>query len=1271
MTGAISPLPALANGSQRFPDPQHSRAILIGSGSYTRRPFREVPTVEPSLRYFEELLTSEDSWNLAREHCRVLTGGPDGLLDRKLVLESIEEVAGEVSDTLFVMYAGHATPTGTDLVWVLPGERSEAAPVEWGVRVSDVASSLDRGMADRTGIRRVIVLDCCFSGTALGMLSDDAAPTSTLTTAARRFDQVKEHYFLGAADRGEQADAGMREEYTGFTTSVAATVRAYRANKDEIPLSLDEFSRRVSIDLRGRRLPVPVPDALGGAGSLPLLHHGVPRTGHDQLAVGFRITVTRLLNCRRGNAPTDALEHPEAFLRIEREFLASTLPPRDKDWSDLNGRQNDGGGRSLSSVLAVLGILPRDTDIPLCLLVVWWRLSGHAAEKIRTMLYDLALVCRAVGRSGAGNATADTLVLSMDPAKLAAVSLDSPTAVAAHAFLVQAATTLLPEGHRASGPDWCALPTDMASCGGEYLWRHLVRHLIGSGETAAAAELAADPSWIRAKIMHFGHSGPTLDDLRRTHPPGSAIQTRLSQVAHLLRAEDGPGAVDEVLVVRAGLSLPARAPAPLSLLQCADEEPAEVVRVLDGRHGTVDAMSVLADGSKVLTVGADRAMRCFDPTTGEVLAERTEALFPFTDCALLPGGSHAVTIRADGLAQLWDVRDLATPLGEAEDPPAGGFRHCVGVDDRLVACTGKTDRSVHLLRINGLGRDPARLRLEPTDRSGLVSVRRLRHRRQVVGCVAAPDGQALLVATSDGLLHHWPLKGPLGAGGTGTPGKPAGGEANGPLHRLNTLNEAGTDSTETAGCTAAGLPDGDMLVMVFGRYPDMATPLRWRPDLGPGPEPAPESLGAFRPPIPLPEAVFRSMTSAALAPQQHLMAVTDRRMRTSLLPLSVDDGACFPADPTLSTLPTAVGTRGSAFIPGDDRRPWLLTAGADGRTRIWDAAACLTQNGGAPFAESIGCGSADDGRAVFRADGSVGLFAADSPEESRFLELSPSAGPRTRILTGAFGGWSAGTGWVLLGGEDGSLRILRPDRSALVRHGAGRRAVAAAVASPDGRLAVTVSREGEMTFLLAGDGFEPTPGPILEGRPVGACIQGSTGNLFVATARSIHWLKLPPSGDERTVAVVAAAEDPAILFRADMGRHSRNVTAVCGGTSLDPSVFAAAGPDIYKIVVEETVRHLRSERVVEDADITALAVDPTGRHLAAVDTGGLVRILDTRTLRVRARHRLNGRLNGCAWGVGGLLLVSSALGLAHLRMAGAHDSRQTSPTLSGDRTVHS
>ncbi|KQV13676.1 caspase family protein [Kitasatospora sp. Root107] len=179
-----------------LPDPASSRAVLIGVGGYTV--LEPLPAVAHNLPALAGALTARHSWGLPPEHCTVVAE-PSSLHE---MLAPVEQAARACRDTLLVYFAGHGlTDDRGELVLGLP--RSEPGKGHTGVPYSMLRSAIMAGRAQR----HVIVLDCCFSGKALGLMGGSVADQA----------EIDGSYLLAAAPETGLALAPPGERYTAFT----------------------------------------------------------------------------------------------------------------------------------------------------------------------------------------------------------------------------------------------------------------------------------------------------------------------------------------------------------------------------------------------------------------------------------------------------------------------------------------------------------------------------------------------------------------------------------------------------------------------------------------------------------------------------------------------------------------------------------------------------------------------------------------------------------------------------------------------------------------------------------------------------------------------------------------------------------------------------------------------------------------------------------------------------------------------------------------------
>ncbi|WP_084703922.1 caspase family protein [Phaeacidiphilus oryzae] len=222
-----------------LPEAAASRAVLIGVSRYKTLP--ALPAVANNLPAFAEVLTSPDSWGLPEEHC-VLVPEPSTADE---MLDPIEVAASRARDTLLVYFAGHGLTVGSrgDLLLGLPGSRPGRSHT--GVRYEELRELILGGRAER----QVVLLDCCFSGRALGMMGDSSGLIADQA-------QIEGSYLLAAAAENENALAEPGEAHTAFTGALLDVLR--RGIPDAGPwLALDDLYHSLADSLRAKGRPEP------------------------------------------------------------------------------------------------------------------------------------------------------------------------------------------------------------------------------------------------------------------------------------------------------------------------------------------------------------------------------------------------------------------------------------------------------------------------------------------------------------------------------------------------------------------------------------------------------------------------------------------------------------------------------------------------------------------------------------------------------------------------------------------------------------------------------------------------------------------------------------------------------------------------------------------------------------------------------------------------------------------------------------------------------
>src|ERR1044071_6543574 len=140
-------------------DPALAQVVLIGVAAYRRLP--ELPSARRNVTDLHDLLQHEDVWGGPEENCHVLLD-PESPAEVSRAIRRAAAAAGS-DGMLLVYFAGHGLVDLDDdnLILGLPGGDPEA-PYERGVPYDWIR----RAVADTRARRRVVILDCCYSGRA-------------------------------------------------------------------------------------------------------------------------------------------------------------------------------------------------------------------------------------------------------------------------------------------------------------------------------------------------------------------------------------------------------------------------------------------------------------------------------------------------------------------------------------------------------------------------------------------------------------------------------------------------------------------------------------------------------------------------------------------------------------------------------------------------------------------------------------------------------------------------------------------------------------------------------------------------------------------------------------------------------------------------------------------------------------------------------------------------------------------------------------------------
>jgi hypothetical protein len=273
----------------RFPDAERSRAILIGASDYEHSDqFPNLPAVRNNLVGLERVLADPVTGIFSQSNCAV-ADSPDS---PKTFMQRLGRAAGEAEDTLLVYYAGHGTlGWGGDLhLAVRESDNRQtvgtAVPFEW------VKATIQNSPARI----RIVILDCCFSGRAIGAMSSDDAALEQVDVSGTTI--------LTSTTANQVSHAVPGEHYTAFTGELIRVLTSGAVDT----LTLGEIYRPLLSAMARRSLPRPKIVISETAGQLALRKANAPQAQQPvqptppRPKMGISETAGQL-GLRKANAP--------------------------------------------------------------------------------------------------------------------------------------------------------------------------------------------------------------------------------------------------------------------------------------------------------------------------------------------------------------------------------------------------------------------------------------------------------------------------------------------------------------------------------------------------------------------------------------------------------------------------------------------------------------------------------------------------------------------------------------------------------------------------------------------------------------------------------------------------------------------------------------------------------------------------------------------------------------------------------------------------------
>ncbi len=226
-----------------LPSRHQSRAILIGTSEYKHDSMHDLPAVANNLIALQEAFCDRKVWGLPPQHCRLIE--EPATLPAMLV--PLREAAGEAEDTLLVYYAGHGLiDTEGELHLSLTDTNSDPSYLPY---TAVPYSQIRRAVLSSPAARRVVILDTCFSGRALGAMSSTDSVLQGVV-------DITGTVILTASPKTQAASAPTGAHFTAFTAELLEVLLNGISGQPQ-HLSIKAIYRHIHAKLKAAGRPLP------------------------------------------------------------------------------------------------------------------------------------------------------------------------------------------------------------------------------------------------------------------------------------------------------------------------------------------------------------------------------------------------------------------------------------------------------------------------------------------------------------------------------------------------------------------------------------------------------------------------------------------------------------------------------------------------------------------------------------------------------------------------------------------------------------------------------------------------------------------------------------------------------------------------------------------------------------------------------------------------------------------------------------------------------
>ena len=187
-----------------LPDPRRSAAILIGTDVYDEPELADLPTVANNLQGLRSALTDTAAGGFLINNCLPILNPSS----TRLISEQLLQVAEKAQDTLLVYIAGHGLPDMSSGELYLALRDTNIENLRFTALRYDDLRQLFLNSPRITAAKRIVILDCCYSGRVLPAMSEGQVGGMV---------DIDGVYIMTSTSENVRALAPLGERYTAFT----------------------------------------------------------------------------------------------------------------------------------------------------------------------------------------------------------------------------------------------------------------------------------------------------------------------------------------------------------------------------------------------------------------------------------------------------------------------------------------------------------------------------------------------------------------------------------------------------------------------------------------------------------------------------------------------------------------------------------------------------------------------------------------------------------------------------------------------------------------------------------------------------------------------------------------------------------------------------------------------------------------------------------------------------------------------------------------------